>query len=276
MQIDWLTVAAQIVNFLVLVWLLKHFLYGPVTAAMARREERIADRLQAAREREDAADRERERLHERMERLEDRRDAILEQAREEAGTEKRRLLEEARTEVDEMRRRWRRQLRDEQDAFVRQLRRETTEGFAELARKALSELADARLEDRIVETLFARLTGLEEDDRRQLRDASDLTISTGFELGDERRERLRELIREDLGADKTLDFEQDRALICGIALTAEGRRLGWSLADYLDGFERRLAEHVDRGRPDDAVEAQPRSEAGTGNATEPEAERTPG
>ena len=41
MQIDWLTVAAQIVNFLVLVWLLQRFLYKPITNAMHRREERI-------------------------------------------------------------------------------------------------------------------------------------------------------------------------------------------------------------------------------------------
>ena len=44
MQIDWLTVAAQIVNFLVLVWLLQRFLYRPITDAMARRDPaRIAD-----------------------------------------------------------------------------------------------------------------------------------------------------------------------------------------------------------------------------------------
>ena len=44
MQIDWITVAAQIVNFLILVWLLQHFLYGPITRAMQRREQRIAER----------------------------------------------------------------------------------------------------------------------------------------------------------------------------------------------------------------------------------------
>ena len=48
MQIDWLTVAAQIVNFLVLVWLLQRFLYRPITEAMARREERIESRLSEA------------------------------------------------------------------------------------------------------------------------------------------------------------------------------------------------------------------------------------
>ena len=264
MQIDWLTVAAQIVNFLVLVWLLKHFLYGPVTAAMARREDRIAERVNSAREREDAAERERERLHERMERLEDRRDAVLEQAREEAESEKQRLLEEARADVDDKREHWRQQLRDEQDAFAKQLRRQTAEGFADLARKALSDLADVRLEDRMVETLGARLAGLDDDKREQFRGADELVVSTGFELDDDRRARLTELVQEHLGDDRQPGFEQDPELVCGIALTAGGRRLAWSLADYLDGFERKLTAHLDHRQ---------RESADTESKTESDAER---
>jgi F-type H+-transporting ATPase subunit b len=252
MQIDWLTVAAQIVNFLVLVWLLKHFLYGPVTRAMARREERIAERVQSAREREDAAERERERLHERMDRLEDRRDAVLEQAREEADGEKQRLLEEARADVDDKREQWRQQLRDEQDAFLKQLRRQTAEGFAALARKALSDLADVRLEDRMFDTLDKQLAGLDDDERQQFRNARELVVSTSFALEDDRRGRLRDLIQQHLGDGTKPDFEQDKALVCGIALTADGRRLAWSLADYLDGFERKLTAHLDQRQRESA------------------------
>jgi F-type H+-transporting ATPase subunit b len=267
MQIDWLTVAAQIVNFLALVWLLKHFLYGPVTAAMARREARIADRVESAREREDAAERERQRLHERMQRLEDRRDAILEQARDEAEDEKRRLLDEARAEVDDRRERWRRQLNDEQEGFLARLRRDTAEGFADLARQALSDLADARLEDRMVERLSIRLARLDDDEYAQFREADDLTISTGLELDDERRGRLIELAHEHFGGDRAPAFEHDPDLVCGIALTAGGRRLAWSLADYLDDFERRLADRLDQHRRETAG-----SESETDRETETEAE----
>ena len=45
MLIDWFTVAAQAVNFLILVWLLKRFLYKPVLAAIDEREKRIATQL---------------------------------------------------------------------------------------------------------------------------------------------------------------------------------------------------------------------------------------
>ena len=55
MQIDWLTTGAQIINFLVLLWLLKRFLYQPVIRAMDRREEKIAHRIREAEHREQTA-----------------------------------------------------------------------------------------------------------------------------------------------------------------------------------------------------------------------------
>ena len=42
MLIDWFTVAAQVVNFLILVWLLKRFLYKPILRALDAREQQIA------------------------------------------------------------------------------------------------------------------------------------------------------------------------------------------------------------------------------------------
>jgi F-type H+-transporting ATPase subunit b len=37
MLIDWFTVGAQVLNFLILVWLLKRFLYGPILDAIDAR-----------------------------------------------------------------------------------------------------------------------------------------------------------------------------------------------------------------------------------------------
>jgi len=38
MLIDWFTVVAQVINFLILVWLMKRFLYKPILNAIAARE----------------------------------------------------------------------------------------------------------------------------------------------------------------------------------------------------------------------------------------------
>jgi F-type H+-transporting ATPase subunit b len=43
--IDWFTVGAQLLNFIILVWLMKRFLYQPVLDAIAAREQKIAAQL---------------------------------------------------------------------------------------------------------------------------------------------------------------------------------------------------------------------------------------
>ena len=49
MTFDLFTLVAQIVNFVVLLVLLRVFLYGPVRRVMQRREQRIAEDREAAR-----------------------------------------------------------------------------------------------------------------------------------------------------------------------------------------------------------------------------------
>jgi F-type H+-transporting ATPase subunit b len=51
MQINWFTVIAQILNFLVLVWLMKRYLYKPILSATDDREKKIAGQLADAKER---------------------------------------------------------------------------------------------------------------------------------------------------------------------------------------------------------------------------------
>ena len=95
MQIDWLTVAAQAVNFLVLVYLLRRFLYQPVVAAMTRREERIAQQLQEAAQREQQALQETQAFQEKNQAFEHDRAAMLSRAEQEVEAHRKTLLEAA-------------------------------------------------------------------------------------------------------------------------------------------------------------------------------------
>lgn len=60
MLFDWFTVGAQVLNFLVLVWLMKRFLYKPVLDAIDAREKRIAQSLADAALKDAAAQKERD------------------------------------------------------------------------------------------------------------------------------------------------------------------------------------------------------------------------
>lgn len=242
MHVDWVTVTAQIVNFLVLVWLLRRFLYRPVLDAMARREQRIAARLDDAQAREEEAARAAQRHAAESEALERRRETLLAVAREDAEQEKQRLLEAARAEAGEARVRWQQEVARERASFLADLRQRSAEGVQAIARSALRDLADVGLEEQLIEAFLARLSSLDAADRAALRAAGDdLLVQSAFELQPASEERLATAVREALDADLPVRFEQNAALLCGIQLVGNGQRLGWDLAGYLDT----LAERVD-------------------------------
>ncbi|HVY66828.1 MAG TPA: F0F1 ATP synthase subunit B [Gammaproteobacteria bacterium] len=236
MQIDWLTVAAQIVNFLILVWLLKRLLYQPVVAAMTRREQQIAARLADAQRRESEATERARDYAEKTAALERSRQDRLTAATQEAETQKRQLLEQARAEVDEQRTKWLDALRREHEDLRTHLQRAILAAAIEIARRALTDLADAPLEDRMVATLLRRLQSMPGPERDALIGQNRrVRISSSFELAPENRSRLAAA----LGTD-AIEYETGADVVCGLSLRGQSQKLEWNIATYIDGVGARI------------------------------------
>ena len=126
MLIDWFTVIAQVVNFLILVWLLKHFLYRPILDAIDTREKRIAKELADADAKKAEAQKERDAFQRRNEAFDQQRAALLSKATDEAKAERQRLLDEARQAADTLSAKRMETLRSEQqslsEALIRRAR----------------------------------------------------------------------------------------------------------------------------------------------------------
>ncbi|MGB5444499.1 MAG: F0F1 ATP synthase subunit B, partial [Psychromonas sp.] len=102
MSIDWFTVLAQIINFLVLVWLLKRFLYQPILDALDARERRIAKTLSDAADTEKQAQQERDLFLHKNQQIEKQSEKLLQTATKAANTEAHRLLEKARKVAEDL------------------------------------------------------------------------------------------------------------------------------------------------------------------------------
>ncbi len=96
MLIDWFTVGAQMLNFLILVWLMKRFLYKPILNAIDAREKLIAAELADAEAKKAEAQKERDEFQHKNEEFDQQRAALLKKATDEAKAERQRLLDEAR------------------------------------------------------------------------------------------------------------------------------------------------------------------------------------
>lgn len=256
MQIDWITVSAQIVNFLILVWLLKRFLYKPVTQAMDQREREIAKKLESAQQREHEAEETIQRYDEKSDELEHKSEQILAEAEEDAEERKKQLLNEARTEFDEKRENWQRQFEQEQEDILDDLRQQLWASVKDIARSALRDMADTGLEEQLVDAFIKRLKSLDKKARKALADASGpVRIGSSLELESTVRGRLTRAVHEHLVQGVEVDYEQSEELLCGIQLRRGNQRMSWSLAEYMEELEAGISRAFSSARPDRVEEA---------------------
>src|ERR1700739_1360092 len=121
MLIDWFTVVAQVITFLILVWLLPRFLYKPIVNAMQTREERIASQLRDAEKQKAEAEAESAKFRIAHDHADTRKQELLREPEGEAEALRRLLKEDARHEIEVVREKWQQALRDEQGAFRAEL-----------------------------------------------------------------------------------------------------------------------------------------------------------
>src|SRR5471032_1139093 len=100
MLIDWFTVGAQALNFLILVWLMRRFLYRPILNAIDAREKKIAAELADAAAKKLEAQKDRDEFQKKNMDFDQQRAALLAKATDDAKAEGRRLLDEARKAAD--------------------------------------------------------------------------------------------------------------------------------------------------------------------------------
>jgi F-type H+-transporting ATPase subunit b len=247
MLIDWFTFFAQVLNFLVLVWLLKRFLYKPILNAIDEREKKIAARMGEAEAAEAQAREERAEFSRKSAELDRQRDDLLGKAREEADAERRRLVEEAHREADALAAKRRKGFKKEQQDLSLEIIRRTGEEVFAIARKALRDLASASLEERMCEAFLLRLRGLSDEEKGLLASALSnsprpVRVRSAFELPPEQRSAVEKAVREILATEAPVRFETSPDLIGGIELSTDGHKVAWSVEEYLASMEKSLGE----------------------------------
>ena len=233
MLIDWFTVAAQAVNFLILVWLLKRFLYGPIIEAMQTRRERLAGELARAREARQEADRRAEDLSNRQEELEREVEALLNHARIEANEHRDAWLEEAQAEVDARSKLWEEAAERERVALADLLKVRMAGQVVRVSEKVLRDLAGDSLEARAVSDFIKRLSSngvVEEAVGR-------VTVKTGFPLSESAFSNLSPAIKEIFPNSGGIKTDEDASIGFGIVMVVGDNKWEWSLASYLNEVE---------------------------------------
>ncbi|MGM0487532.1 MAG: F0F1 ATP synthase subunit delta [Planctomycetota bacterium] len=275
MLTDWFTVSAQVVNFLILVWLLKRFLYKPILQAIDAREQRIAKELADADMKKTEAEKERETFQKKNEEFDRQRDELLSKAKDEVKAERQRLLDEARQAADTLRARRQDALKREQHSLNDEITRRTRDEVFAIARKTLSDLAGTTLEEHMGEVFGCRLREMNNEAKeglaKALKTSSDPAIvRSAFDLPSEQRAAIQHALNETFTAEIQVRFETAPDVIAGIELTANGQKVAWSIADYLTSMEKSVGELLkEKSKPQAKPEAKPEVETEAQAAPKP-------
>lgn len=276
MLIDWFTVLAQVINFLVLVWLLKRFLYHPILKAIDTREKQIAAKLADADEKESEAEQQRDDFQQKNAALDKEKFALMVQVEADVKAERTRLLDAARMESEELQCKLQSALKNEQISLRESLGNRVREEVFEMARKTLSDLSGITLEARMIEVFIDRLGELGDEEKAGMKSAflatehalkkskPPLTVRTAFVLSDEQRTLIESIVSKLLNGAVKIEFVTESTLVSGIELNANGQKLAWTIGDYLAS----MAKSVDQ-----LLETSAMKEQGSEQSVEQKAEQ---
>jgi F-type H+-transporting ATPase subunit b len=263
MLIDWFTVGAQALNFLILVWLMKRYLYKPIRHAVDEREKRIAAELANADAKKAEAQKEHDEFQHKNEEFDQQRAALLAKATDEAQAERQRLLDEARKAAVALSLKRQETLRNEERDLHRAITSRTQQEVFAIARKALTDLATVSLEERLGEVFTRRLREMDGKAKEGLGEAlktasGPALVRSTFALPAEQRAAIQNALNETFSAEVHVRFETAPDLVAGIELTTNGQKVGWNIADYLASLQKGVDDLL---KKKEAAEAKPEPES---------------
>lgn len=242
MEINWFTVVAQVINFFILVWLLKRFLYKPVLNAIEERESKIATQLKEAEAKKKQAEKEQEDFQQKNLSFDQEKKSLMAEAVAAAKEERQKLFDNARAAAETLAEKLATTAKEQQYNEHKARQQKIQQEVFAIARKTLADLAAVGLEEQLAQAFIKRLKALKKPELKALEAAftgasGPLMVRSALALPEQQQQALKQAIDEVLAADVSLIFELRPKLIGGVELSTHEYKLAWSIAEYLKGFE---------------------------------------
>ncbi|MCK9378423.1 MAG: hypothetical protein M0P73_20070, partial [Syntrophobacterales bacterium] len=142
---------------------------------------------------------------------------------------------------------WAESLKREKDTFFQNLRQRLVQEIFAISRRALREMADQDLEQRLLMVLLDRLQQMAPKERQIIQDSvqaagGELLVTIAFDLPEKTREEYATQLRNQFGQGLALRFTTSGELLAGIEVVTGSRKIAWSLGNFLDTLEEDLSQ----------------------------------
>jgi F-type H+-transporting ATPase subunit b len=250
LELNWTTFVLEILNFLVLVWLLKHFLYRPVKGVIEKRRQGIEAQLQQADDKQRQAEALREQYENRLADWESEREAARLELQHDIEEERLKQLEVLQQELAAEREKAgvlaERQLQEQQ----RQNEVNALEQGARFVARLLEALASPEIQAKLFEHLLHELKHLPPAQRDALQSAAvvngkplSVQVLSAYPLSEGQQQQLKKQIESRVPQQIQYQFHEDRKLICGLRITVGPWVMHANLHDELKTFAAIAYEH---------------------------------
>jgi F-type H+-transporting ATPase subunit b len=240
-EFDWTTFTLEIINFLILVWILKRFLYRPILDVIARRRTGIDKALANARRIETEATGIKQQHERHLAEWVEQKEAAQASLQEELAAERERRMAALDTEIAEERQR--RQVLDErhQRDFEQTAEEKAIAQGAAFSAKLLARVATPELEGRLYTLLLEDLRKLRAEDRRALAEAAatpglQINVQSAFKLDESKRAELVRMLAEATGKTLPVEYCENAELVAGFQVHVGPWILHANLRDELRFF----------------------------------------
>ncbi|BBP46904.1 ATP synthase subunit b [Thiosulfatimonas sediminis] len=241
MEFSWTTFILEIINFVLLMWILKHFLYRPVLNALQKRRETVDNTLQEALDKSAQAEELKTQYQQRLQAWE---------------KEKNQLRQDLQQDLDSMRSEQQQRLREElqaqQEKFEinqQQTQEQTQQHYqsvahrqgAEFAAKLLRTLSGVETEERLFDALMEQLDALDSQQIKNLQktcdsDSGQVDVCSAYPLSEKNRQALQTKLEQLCPQPLKIHYQQDPELISGVRIHLGVWSLRMNLLDELNRF----------------------------------------
>ena len=241
MELNWSTFLLEIINFLVLVWILKRFLYKPVLNVIAQRQSGIDKALSDAKALHQEAEQLQQQYEGRIADWESERRQAREALAGELDAERARRMTEIQADLEQERERSRVAEARRQANETRMLEEKAMSQAARFASRLLGLAAGPDLHQRLVEILTDELDALPAERLESVRSlnakiSGDIVVTSPFPLSEDQRQRLEQVLKKTAGSEVPVRYATGEELLAGLRIVIGAWVLGANIQDELKGF----------------------------------------
>lgn len=250
MELNGTTLILEIINFLVLIWLLKHFFYSPILAFLDNRKLQIEQRLQQAEQRHEDAEKLESDYKEKLSKWQQEKEQAQQALQQELQTQRQEALRKLQDQLSEERAKSEAVNHNRQLTWMKQQQRQSHRQATRFVSTMLSDMSTPVLENLLIERAIDQLKHLPHKQQETFSSAAkqpgvSLNVTSRFSMSEPHKQALISLFQTWIQADVSVHFEQDESLLCGLLIEAGAWVLRMNIRDELQSFSELAYESME-------------------------------